>query len=666
MKIDAMSSVRYCTDCDKCAYVDAEGVECRGRYKTYDRFAARRAVVRAFGLPWSDSNSIVRSHPEVVAFLESLGDFPMQLFPFPCCPDCEVCAEVVQRFVVAAGTRINSAFIRLVRGCGFDAALLTLTAPAVACRPEHYDVFLDPEVRGDFRDEWLHERAHRRVLSLLRAYCNYIRPSGYRPGFDVPSREEIASLLDACEVLAGSDVPKGLLSEEEELDALLSDADLFSDEEPVNAELRARVVRFSSYKVLFERSLKEVTDRVSVYRLVDDLESPIAGAFQVKAWQEGWIQSVYGPGRHSPPGTPTFYIPRRGTKRFTYVGSEDGLPRVDSKWHRKFGEHVPDGIEPFRMSAALFSHNFRGFKKRVQNWHPDMVPGLPYSKTFQLGPDGATNRREFRKTLDSDKELGFGFFYTGVSERGFVDVRNPESCEEHRHLHLLINIPKGSSEKSHHRSVLKELWHQQTGNVYWGLPKKVKRSRRASGIAPKGRDPFCSPLTDDAKSARYVGKYQAKEGGRRSSSHGLNLRGFVSEQAAIGLNEELSAVVDARGSAFKLVDGKPSCQNRLEEHELEAAFSSEWVGLSTEERPIGSKVHVSAAAVTPPSGSIHRAGGVKVLFGKTDDSVVPFCYWVPKSVWVSALSNPRSEVSERLNEQLNSWAESAGDVLFPP
>ena len=625
MSIDAMSSTFYCDDCDKCAYTDKDGVVHGGRYRVHNRRASRRNALRdGFGLSYDEADAVVLDRDDVKAFYELLVGYDEQLWPRRCCDACEKCAEADRRFRVSAGMKLHKKFVKLLRACGFDVGFLTLTMPSVAPRPEHISSFMDSDIHSEYRESWVRKRVFERVKRRVKTYAENL--VGYESG-----SEFTVAVLRACAVLHEHGIFKtqdSMAAASEELDAALA----AGGESP---ELRVLVLRLQAWRVLSAWVRSQLELELASEEKVYGLETSVFGGFQVHAWQQGWLQSVCGRGRYHDKSVPIFYIPRFGKERFTYKGSPDGRPRCELSWfrNRKNESHpnhqgfVPDDSLVFRPSRALFNHLFGNFKKRLA-------------------------------------ARGIQFFYLGTEEHGSVhsDTDRWFNSEMHFHLHLLINLPLGSRNAKERRALFRQLWHNQTGNIYWGR----KRAKRVK-VCPIANDPFCSRLVDDDAVCHYSSKYLTKEAGRIRTSQELGLHRSLFEDTVLSFDAELSASVSALPT-YGMVSGRPQCLQRLDDDVLYHRDITEWVGLSQEQRRIGKKpVHV-ASATSLPSPSIHRAGGLKVSFSREDSErgIVPFAYWVPKSVWVSAQDNPLSEAAVRLRECIDTWAESVDEILLPP
>ena len=705
MSIQAMSAHKYCTDCTECQatneygeplYVkdeDGNPIPAPGRYRIYSRHTSRISTLKKkFGLAPFEARGFIRILPSVQDFYgyvnrhtgggpiysgtypgspavydaESESFLPEQIYPAPCCDKCESCRETFKKHRYRFVFRQMHYFTKMHRQLGNDVAMITLFAPPVAPRPEHYDDYYDVEAREAFREEYLDRRAQVLSSGIVESYTKYLAPSGIpdggflyehegyrqtvetrsfnvsRAGFFEDSPPDVSARVAYAKILSTEDAVAASASRlEEDLEDWQSAE---GDWEPLPRHLRLRSEAVSrrqeSLRVaresLFELARADV--EADIYEFEDrqpgQLESVIEAEWQVHGWKAGWLQSTYGPGYKAPPGTPHFYIPRKEEKRggrlgFTYegtvrvksTGERVVEPVVNRHWHRKYGDIVPEHITPFRMSSQLFNHLFNNLKKRLAI-------------------------------------RGHRFSYIGAEEHGSSQVDLDDAAsgaevvnrEEHYHLHLLIGLRNGSVPAF--RDFIKSLWHGQSGNCYWGK-----------------KHQFCSILRDDKKSAGYVAKYLTKTGatGRLRKSHGLNLNRALLEESLISINPQFAG----RTEEYEFADPErrrgPRYVNRLDEDEVSSCLHRVWAGIRFEERNIGYEPVLVARAESTPAQSIHKAGGVSVTF-RTDEltDIIPLSYWVPASVWHEAQSNPQSPAAQSIQEALDSWAEHICDVVFPP
>ena len=139
----------------------------------------------------------------------------------------------------------------------------------------------------------------------------------------------------------------------------------------------------------------------------------------------------------------------------------------------------------------------------------------------------------------------------------------------------------------------------------------------------------------------------------------MNLNRALQEDSLIGVNWHFR---DREVTFGRNDRGIPCYQNRLSDEEIGSALHSEWVGINFEERRVGHKPVVKAEATSSPSFSVHKAACLL-----SSDDILPSAFWVPKTVWLDALrSGKLTEISEALQDAMSSWADTHGEIIFPP
>ena len=625
-----------------------------GKFHLFNRRASRAgALCRAFGFSRSEAYDVVEASPDVQAFFADLTDgFTEQVYPYPCCDKCQLCADVVRARRKSHFKRQAELFIQLLRHHQIKVCMITLTCPAICPRPEHLADFHDEAARAAFREELIDERVDRRLESVLRTLEKY---NGQLPAGDQrfagavservfeetwdeetafelrdnKSTGELAWARQYDEFARYQDSPRlrvslaRIIASEARLRDRLDDLDDRLRELEVAGKVGSpsfRDVRNSIYVVLKE--LKTIPRaRVLLKRFLrQDIETELArddsavfARWCVHAWQRGWLQAVCGPGRNARPGTPSFFIPRikrgRGFSYEASVLSGRVHPYLRNlRWHRRHGDVLSPEVESevFRAPRELVIHLFQGFKKRLQ-------------------------------------QDGHPFDYLGVEELG--KPKPDTKSGSHFHLHLLVGIEADNLRQF--RAYLQRVWHQQSGNVYWGR-------HDARGLSVD----FCKPLMSDARTVNYIANYFSKsyEPGHIRKSRGLGLNQCLLEQRVIDINPALSHKVEPVFGRNER--GRPTVIPRLKESVLEQFQFEEWVGIAFEERPIGFEPIAAHRATSSPARSVHKAAAVAL----PGEAAIPPAFWVPAHVW-DARGSPTSPASQRICDANESFGWSVFDVL---